>query len=255
VLETLGAPVGVVTTITGQTRIWAELKGQAGHAGTMPMEGRRDSLAAASALVLEVERLARAVSGLRATVGTMAVEPGAVNVGPGLTRLSIDIRHESDQARVDAVDELGATARALAARRGIDFRIREQEDHPAVPADPAMIDLLTCAVTAGGHEPHHLPSGAGHDAAIMARIAPMGMLFLRNPGGISHHPDERVESDDVAVALDVLNRSLEFLADQTTSSCGPHKMSPLPESHEWRSLARRAAAFGSRTPSSRPTAS
>jgi allantoate deiminase len=248
VLESLEAPVGVVTTITGQTRIWAEFKGQASHAGTTPMEGRRDSLAAASALVLEVERLAGAVPGLRATVGTMTVEPGAVNVVPGLTRLSIDIRHESDQARAAAVDELGASARALAARRGVEFRVREQADHPAVPADPAMIDLLACAMTAGGHEPHRLPSGAGHDAAIMARIAPMGMLFLRSPGGISHHPEECVESNDVAVALEVLNRSLELLADQVTASGESHEMSPLPESHEWRSLARRAAAFGSRTP-------
>jgi allantoate deiminase len=237
----------VVTAITGQTRIWAEFLGRAGHAGTMPMEGRRDALAAACALVIEVERLALATPGLRATVGTIAIEPGAVNVVPGLARLSVDVRHASDQVRTGAVAELGAIAGALAEQRGVQFRVTGQEDHPAVPADPALTDLLARAVVAAGHVPHRLASGAGHDAAIMAQVAPMGMLFLRCPGGVSHHPDERVEPDDVAVALDVLLRCLDLLADRVTASGGFHRQSPLQESHECRSSAPRAAAFGGRT--------
>jgi allantoate deiminase len=248
VLESLGAAVGVVTAITGQTRLWAELWGRAGHAGTMPMEGRRDALAAASSLVIEVERLALATPGLRATVGTLAALPGAVNVVPGLARLSIDIRHTNDQVRAGAVAELGTAARALCAQRGVELRVTHQEDQPSVPADPFLIELLASAVTASGHEPHLLPSGAGHDAAIMAQVAPMGMLFLRSPGGISHHPDERVELDDVAVALEVLLRWLDLLADHVAASGRLPAHSPLQESPGWRSSAPRAAAFGGRTP-------
>jgi allantoate deiminase len=247
VLESVDAPVGVVTSITGQTRIWAELEGQAAHAGTTPMHGRRDALAAAGELVGAVERLALATPDLRATVGTIAVEPGAINVVPGRAQLSIDVRHESDHVRARAVAELEAIARELAARRRIEFRVTEQENHPAVASDPVVSELLTRAVTAAGQEPHHLTSGAGHDAAIMAQVAPMGMLFVRSPGGISHHPDERVEPADVAVALEVLVKSLDLLAEQVTTRGGLHRNSPVQESHEWSSSARRAAAFGGPT--------
>lgn len=248
VLESLSAPVGVVTSIAGQTRIWVELEGRAAHAGTTPMNGRRDALAAAGELVGAVERLALATPGLRATVGTIAVVPGAINVVPGLARLSIDVRHESDQVRARAFGELAAAACELAARRGIEFRVRDQEDHPAVPADPLVIELLARAVAAAGREPHRLASGAGHDAAILAQVAPMGMLFVRSPGGVSHHPDERVEPDDVAVALEVLVHSLELLADQVTASGGLDRNPPVQESHPWSSSAPRAAALGGPTP-------
>ncbi len=214
VLESLGAPVGIVEAIAGQTRIWAELRGRAGHAGTLPMEGRRDALAAAAELVLEVERLAKSLSGLRATVGTMAVSPGAINVVPGAVQLSIDIRHARDADRAAAVAALKRVGGELALRRGVDFQIAREEDHPAVVADPFLTGLLAEAVTKAGHVAHRMTSGAGHDAAVMASVAPMAMLFLRSPGGISHHPDERVLVDDVAAAIEVLVRLLELLADR-----------------------------------------
>ena len=138
VLETLGAPVGVVDAIAGQSRIWAEFRGRSGHAGTLPMEGRLDALAAAAEFVLEVERLGRSVADLRATVGTIAVEPGAVNVVPGTARLSIDVRHQRDDVRMAAVAELRAAAAALAARRGVQFRRRPGRAPRGCPGRPAL---------------------------------------------------------------------------------------------------------------------
>jgi allantoate deiminase len=217
VLESRDAPVGVVEAIAGQSRLWAEFRGRAGHAGTLPMDGRLDALAAASECVLEVERLGRSVVDLRATVGTLAVAPGAVNVVPGTARLSVDVRHARDDVRTAAVAEVRARAAAIAARRGVDVLVAQEEHHPAVPADKFLTDLLGAAVAGAGHVPHRLTSGAGHDAAVMATVAPMTMLFLRSPGGVSHHPDERVRPDDVVVALDVMVRFLDLLADRAVA--------------------------------------
>lgn len=228
VLEALGAPVGVVDAIAGQSRTWAELRGRSGHAGTLPMEGRLDALAAAAELVLEVERLGRSVPDLRATVGTIAVEPGAVNVVPGTARLSIDVRHARDDVRMMAMAELRARAADLTARRGVEFRVAGEEHHMAVPADPLLSGLLGEAVASAGYAPDRLTSGAGHDAAVMAAVTPMAMLFLRSPGGVSHHPDESVLPGDVVVALDVIVRYLHILADRVESAGGsPFKPDPL----------------------------
>ena len=221
VLETLGAPAGVVEAIAGQSRIWAELRGRAGHAGTTPMGRRFDSLTAAAELVLEIERLARSIDCLTATVGALTVEPGASNVIPGRVRLSVDVRHALDHVRLAAVNEILARARLLAGRRGVEFIVAEQEHHAAVPADPVLTDWLAEALASTGHRPLRLVSGAGHDAGVMATVAPMAMLFLRSPGGVSHHPDERVLLEDVAVGLEVLIHYLDLLAGRVVPAGGP----------------------------------
>ena len=212
VLESWGSPIGVVSAIAGQSRLWVTFDGQAGHAGTSPMDLRRDALPAAAELVLAVEGLARSVDGLRATVGSIAASPGAVNVVPGSVALSLDVRHAEDGVRSRSVDELLDAARGIASRRGLKFRVDRAQHHRAIPADPALADLLASAVRAARVEPRRLVSGAGHDAAVMAGLAPMAMLFLRSPGGISHHPDERVFKPDVRIALDVIVRWLFALA-------------------------------------------
>ncbi len=247
VLEALGAPAGVVEAIAGQSRIWAEMRGRAGHAGTSPMHGRLDALAAAAEFVLEVERLARSDS-LRATVGAMIVEPGASNVIPGRARFSIDVRHAHDQARETAVREILARGRALAERRGVEFLVTQQEHYAAVPADPVLSEWLGEALAATGHSPQRLVSGAGHDAGVMAAVAPMAMLLLRSPGGVSHHPDERVLPEDVAVGLEVLIHYLELLAGRIESVGGFPEPSTPSESREWSSSARPAARPGGHTP-------
>jgi allantoate deiminase len=218
VLDALGLPVGVVEAIVGRSRVWAELRGKAGHAGTVPMEGRLDALAAASELVLIAERLARSTAGLRATVGSLTIEPGASNVIPARARLSIDVRHANDAVRLAAVGELLAQARALARRRGVEFFVSQHENHSAVPADPVLSEWLGESIASIGISSHRLVSGAGHDAGVMAAVAPMAMLFVRSPGGVSHHPDERVLTEDVAIALEVMVNYLDLLADRIGAS-------------------------------------
>ncbi len=214
VLESLDAPLGVVEGITGQSRIWATLRGRAGHAGTLPMQGRRDALAAAAELVLEVERIAREQTGLRATVGSLSVLPGAVNVVPGTARLCIDIRHANDEKRMAAVEEIRRRAADLSDSRGVAFAVEEEEHHRAVPADLGHRTVLEGAVAASGRAVHCLSSGAGHDAGVMAAVTPMAMLFIRSPGGVSHSPEESVLAGDVVAALDVLVRYLTLLAER-----------------------------------------
>jgi allantoate deiminase len=214
VLEARGLPVATVSAIAGQSRLWLRFEGRAGHAGTLPMDFRRDALAAAAEFVLAAERQARGQEGLRATVGTVAVAPGAVNVVPGSARLSLDVRHARDEIREGAVAHLLQEAGAIAGRRGVRFHVDQAEHHRAVPADARLTDLLELAVVGAGCRPRQLVSGAGHDAAVLAALTPMAMLFVRSPGGVSHHPDEAVRPDDIATALEVAEGFLHILAEE-----------------------------------------
>jgi allantoate deiminase len=221
VLEAAGAPVGVVRAIAGQSRLRVAFEGRAGHAGSSPMELRRDALPAAAELVLEVERLAQSVTGLRGTVGAIEARPGASNVVPGSVSFSLDVRHTVDAIRDRAVAELLDRAAKIGSRRGLAFRVVEAEHHRAVPADPRLTELLAASVARTGIEPTLLDSGAGHDAAVVASLAPMAMLFLRSPGGISHHPDESVLLDDVRLALEVIIHFIDALARDQPAPSGP----------------------------------
>jgi allantoate deiminase len=206
VLEARGAPLGVVTAIAGQSHAEVVFDGEAGHAGTVPMAARRDAFAAAAEWALVVERVARATAGLVATVGEVVVQPGSRNVIPARAQLSLDARHGDDGVREAAVAALREAADALAATRGVTVQWRARASMAAVLLDPALTERLATAVAAAGLAVERLPSGAGHDAAMMATLAPAAMLFVRCRGGISHHPDESVEEADVAAALDALER-------------------------------------------------
>jgi allantoate deiminase len=190
VLERLDEPVGVVSAIAGQSHAEVTFTGEAGHAGTVPPEDRRDALTAAAEWVLAVESAG-------GTVGRLSVEPNVRNVIPARVTATLDLRHPDDATRRAAVDTLRGRA-----GRGRDVAVewRELADIPAV----AMDERLTAAFGVATR----LPSGAGHDAAMMARIAPAAMLFVRCRGGVSHHPAESVEEADVAVAIDALERLL-----------------------------------------------
>jgi allantoate deiminase len=198
VLEHLDLQLGVVESIVGLARLSFEFRGHANHAGTTPMELRRDALAAAAEWCLAVER--EATGGLAATVGKFEVEPGAVNVIPGLVRASLDIRHRDDAVREAAVKKLIAAAREIAGRRGLTVTCETVMEQAAVAMETAR---LREAVAAAGFPVHTMVSGAGHDAMVMARLCPAAMLFVRSPGGISHHPDESVRREDVAAAIAV----------------------------------------------------
>ncbi len=213
-LESVDAPVGVVTAISGQSRILTALNGEAGHAGTVAMHLRRDPLPAAAEIILAAEDLARHTSGLLATVGSMDVTPGASNVIPGQVRFSLDVRHPEDAVRTDAVSLLERRVREAAATRSLGVEWRIARDHPAVPCDASLATRLAAAVAAAGLPVERLPSGAGHDAVIMSEVVPVAMLFVRCVGGISHQPAESVTTSDVAAAIDVLDRFLDALADE-----------------------------------------
>ena len=206
VLERRDAAVGVVTAIAGQSHAEARFTGEAGHAGTVPMDARRDALAAAAEFVLAVEALARERAPLVATVGRLGVRPGARNVIPGEARMTLDVRHGSDAVRREAVEGLRAEADRIAAARGVELRWRSRGETPAVPTSPELRERLEAAVAAAGVAVERLPSGAGHDGVAMAAVAPIAMLFVRCERGISHNPAEAVAEEDVAVALDVLER-------------------------------------------------
>ena len=212
VLEAEGLQVAAVTAIVGQTRHILTWTGHANHAGTTPMHLRRDALAGAAEWIVAVESLAQRTDGLVATVGHVDVEPNAGNVIAGAVRVSLDVRHADDAARKSAVDALLAQAETIAARRGLALQCARQMDQPAVPMDERLTAFLAEATEAAGLPVKLMPSGAGHDSMVMASRVPTAMLFLRSPGGLSHHPDETVLEEDVAAALGVCRKFLERLA-------------------------------------------
>jgi hydantoinase/carbamoylase family amidase len=203
-----------VTAIAGQSRILTAFSGEAGHAGTVAMHLRRDPLPAAAEIILAAESLASRTSGLLATVGTIEVTPGASNVIPGQVRFSIDVRHPEDADRADALSRLERQVREVAASRSLAAEWRIARDHAAVRCDAALTTRLAAAVAAAGLPVERLPSGAGHDAVVMSEVVPVGMLFVRCAGGISHHPAESVATSDVATAIDVLDRFVDALANE-----------------------------------------
>jgi allantoate deiminase len=203
VLESLGLPLGIVDAIVGQSRVEVRFEGEANHAGTTPMLLRRDALAAAAEWITGVEREARATGDLVATVGRVEARPGAGNVIAGSVGASLDVRHPEDAQRLSAVARLLRCAEQIGTRRNIAVSWEQRLDQPAVGMDPVLSEILERAVAESGHAVHRMPSGAGHDAMIAARRMPAAMLFLRSPGGISHHPDETVREEDVAAALAV----------------------------------------------------
>jgi allantoate deiminase len=212
VLEGVGLPVGAVTAIAGQARYLVTFTGQAGHAGTVPMLGRRDALAAAAEFVLAVEADAGGHEGVVATVGQVAVHPGASNVIPGAVELSLDVRHPDESVRSGHTRRILEHANEIAARRGVKASIHLQGDNPSVPCAPRLVSVMAKAIEAQGLEVVQLASGAGHDAVPMSALTDVAMLFVRCKGGISHNPAESVTVEDVSVSIDVLSRFLELLA-------------------------------------------
>ena len=210
-LEGMGLSVGVVGAIAGQSRLTVRFAGQASHAGTTPMHLRRDALAAAAEWVTAVEREARGTEGLVATVGCLDARPGAVNVIAETARASLDVRHAVDTVRTSAVARLVRCAEHIGAHRGVMVSWEQHLDQPAVAMDPGLSEMLDRAVAESGQRVHRMTSGSGHDAMIVARRMPTAMLFLRSPGGISHHAKETVLPEDVAAALAAGMRFLELL--------------------------------------------
>jgi allantoate deiminase len=201
VLESEDMSLGVVHAIAGQSRAEITFTGRASHAGTTPMQLRKDAVAGAAEWVSEVERLALETPGLVATVGDLRTHPGAGNVVAGQLRASLDVRHANDIVRHSAVDTLLGRATSIARRRGLTVASNMLMDQPAVPMDTGLCALAMDAIRDIGITPLSMVSGAGHDAMILAERVPSTMIFLRSPGGVSHHPEESVRPQDVENAL------------------------------------------------------
>jgi allantoate deiminase len=211
VLDKSDSSLAVVEAIVGQSRLELTFEGHANHAGTTPMSLRQDALAAAAQWIVEVERYAANYTQLVATVGRISTEPGAINVIPGVVKTSLDIRHPKDESRHAAIAHLLTKAEAAGALRGVRVHATVLSEQRAVPMDRDLTLKLHQAAERAGFDAQPIFSGAGHDAMILAAAVPTTMLFLRSPGGLSHHPNEDVRLEDVEAALaTVLNLLLHL---------------------------------------------
>lgn len=204
VLEADDASLAVVEAIVGQSRFALTFTGHANHAGTTPMALRHDALVAAAHFITEVSTYASNYKQLVATVGRIEALPNAVNVVPGTVRLTLDVRHPRDESRHAAVAHLLTRAESAAHLHGCTVTAALTSEQKAVPMDRALTVHLHQAAERTGHDAKSLFSGAGHDAMVLAPHVPTTMLFLRSPGGLSHHPDETVREEDVEAALATL---------------------------------------------------
>jgi allantoate deiminase len=211
VLEKNNLPVGVVIAIAGQSRLRVEFHGVAGHAGTVPMNLRRDALAGAAEFILAAENC-----GVTATVGKLEIESGASNVIPGKVSLTLDVRDQKDARRLAAVKALQTKAKTIAKRRGLKLIWQLVQQTAAVQCDKTLTQIFSKSVAQHELDVLKLPSGAGHDAAALSAICPVAMLFVRCKKGISHNPAESVKTGDVRVAIEVLADFVQTLAKKNS---------------------------------------
>jgi hydantoinase/carbamoylase family amidase len=216
-------PVGIVTAIAGGVRYGLAIEGEAGHAGTVPMDARRDALLAAAEIALFVERRARLEPGLLATVGRFEVPEGAINVIPRRCELSLDVRAQDDDMLTHALADILAESEAIAGRRGVRLSTREMLRKKAVPCAPHLQELFAASIEKADIPVKRLASGAGHDAATFDGFTDIAMLFVRcGNGGISHSPLETVTAEDAGVAAQILRDTLMRMAARRND---PHRLS------------------------------
>jgi len=208
-LERSGASIGVVTAIAGIERLLARFHGRADHAGTMPMAGRHDALLAAAEAVLTIERegCGAPVHGV-STTGRIESSPGAFNVVPDEATIWAEMRSIDGDWLTGAKRRVADQIAAEAAARGVDTAIEWLNDQEPVPTDASLQDRIANAADSLGLSWEAVPSGAGHDAAHLARIAPMGMIFVPSVGGRSHVPEEQTEIGDIVRGIQVLGAAL-----------------------------------------------
>jgi len=217
VLDQAGEPLAVVSAIASQGRYRIQMRGEAGHAGTVPMAIRHDALAGAAEVMVLAEEAARkgAKAGLVATVGEIRVTPGASNVIPGTTDFSLDVRASDDATRTAAATEIRQGAREIGARRGLVFTMETVHEKPVAVTAPRLNRAIATAIASvTGKPPRELMSGAGHDGQSMIRLTDIGMIFVRCRAGISHNPLEFVSVDDMGLAIEALVRTVVEIAGE-----------------------------------------
>jgi N-carbamoyl-L-amino-acid hydrolase len=208
-------PLGVVTSINGSVRFVGEVVGMASHAGTTPMDRRRDAATAVAELALYVEKRASELNALAAntqdplsdacvgTIGMLTVPNGSINVVPGRCQFSLDLRATTNSMRNRLLQDVEAELKAICQRRGLHYSLEETMRASAAPSDAKLQTLWENAVQSLGVPVFHLPSGAGHDAMKLHEVMPQAMLFVRGQNaGISHNPLESTTSDDMQLAID-----------------------------------------------------
>ena len=216
VLNELDLPLGIVTSINGSVRYVGEVIGMASHAGTTPMDRRRDAACAVAELILFAEARAGKDRDSVATVGMLQVPNGSINVVPGNCRFSLDIRAPQDTQRDAVVDDVLAALADICSRRGVRYTLEETMRASAAPSDPAWQKRWEQAVDALGVPLFRMPSGAGHDAMKLHEVMPQAMLFVRGiNSGISHNPLEMSTNDDIQLAVEAFQRLLDNLAAET----------------------------------------
>ncbi|WP_042426171.1 2-oxo-4-hydroxy-4-carboxy-5-ureidoimidazoline decarboxylase [Comamonas granuli] len=215
VLCELDMPLGVVTSINGSVRYVGEVIGMASHAGTTPMDRRRDAAAAVAELLLYVERRAAQDGDSVGTVGLLEVPGGSINVVPGRCRFSLDLRAPGNAQRDRLAEDVLAELQSICARRHVHYRLEETMRAAAAPSAPAWQQRWERAVAALGLPVHRMPSGAGHDAMKLHEVMPQAMLFVRGQNsGISHNPLESTTADDMQLAVDAFTHVLNQLAHE-----------------------------------------
>ncbi len=213
VLDELGLPLGVVSSINGSVRYLCEIVGVASHAGTTPMDRRRDAAVAVAELLLYVEQRASAVPETVGTIGQLQVPSGSINVIPGRVQFSLDLRATTDTARDALEADVLAELRRICWKRGLSFTAERTMAAAAAPSAPAWQAHWERAVEALGLPVHRMPSGAGHDAMKLHEIMPQAMLFVRGGNaGISHNPLETITNDDAQLCVEAFSQLLEQLA-------------------------------------------
>ncbi|WP_298430606.1 2-oxo-4-hydroxy-4-carboxy-5-ureidoimidazoline decarboxylase [Ottowia sp.] len=216
VLNELNLPLGVVTSINGSIRYVGEFIGQASHAGTTPMDRRRDAACAAAELALYLEERAAKDGDSVATMGLLNVPAGSINVVPGRCAFSLDLRAPTDPQRDRLAADVLERLQQIATRRGITFKLEETMRASAAPSAPAWQQRWERAVATLGLPAFLMPSGAGHDAMKLHEVMPQAMLFVRGENsGISHNPLESTTADDMELAVRAMQGVLDELAAET----------------------------------------
>jgi len=214
ILENRALPVGIVTGIAGPVWLRLTLTGEAAHAGTTPMDLRRDALAASAAVMSRIEREATRTGTSVGTVGQLDLSPGGINIVPGRVSFSLDLRDIDEDIRNDVEARIMHEAMLLCEKRGVSLETKTLQRLPPAPCSKLVREAARAACEELGFEPFELASGAGHDGMHLTELCPIGMIFVRSKSGISHNPAEYSSKEDCAAGAAVLYRTLLGLAGE-----------------------------------------
>ena len=219
ILETKGKRIGLVTAIAAPSRFKVIYKGQADHSGTTPMEMRKDALVASAQLIEYVETVCKRFSAMEkgrvvGTVGAVKIEPGVINAVPGKSELSIDIRSITANSKDRVARLIKKEAISIARKRDIEANILPIREEDPVPLDPRLLRVTKDICDRNGIDYEIMPSGAGHDAMQIAKIAPAGMIFIPSSRGISHNPQEWTDPEDICLGAQLLMETMVRVANE-----------------------------------------